>query len=143
MGISVATNQQLDDLLHKLRLTSKLTKSRSVKITAIKRELGSRFCRCIKKVKKNSGFPESSAIGICTDTVYHTKGLRRRGSFKCKGVNRKMSKIELIGGSRKKQGTKKDLIGIAKILDIKVTAPDGGGYKTKSKLYRQILTRIK
>jgi hypothetical protein len=45
--------------------------------------LAQKLCRCIKKVSpdlKNEG----RAIGICTKTIFKSKGITR-GKFKCKG----------------------------------------------------------
>lgn len=56
--------------------------SRLIKIAA-DRILAKKLCRCIKKVSpdlKNEG----RAIGICTKTIFNSKGYTR-GKFKCKG----------------------------------------------------------
>ncbi len=55
---------------------------RLIKNTAEKL-LAQKLCRCIKKVSpdlKNEG----RAIGICTKTIFKSKGITR-GKFKCKG----------------------------------------------------------
>jgi hypothetical protein len=48
-----------------------------------KKTLVSKLCRCIKKIKKNVT-DEPRAIGVCSRSVFNTKGLIR-GSFKCIG----------------------------------------------------------
>lgn len=55
---------------------------RLIKNTAEKL-LAQKLCRCIKKISpdlKNEG----RAIGICTKTIFKSKGITR-GKFKCKG----------------------------------------------------------
>jgi hypothetical protein len=47
--------------------------------------LAKKLCRCIKKVEKNvKSASEGRAIGICTKTIFNSKGITR-GKFKCKG----------------------------------------------------------
>ena len=47
--------------------------------------LAQKLCRCIKKVeKKVKSASEGRAIGICTKTIFNSKGITR-GKFKCKG----------------------------------------------------------
>ena len=41
--------------------------------------LSEKLCKCIKNFDKN----ESRSIGICTKTIFNTKGLTR-GKFRCK-----------------------------------------------------------
>jgi hypothetical protein len=43
--------------------------------------LGTKLCRCIKKVDIEN---EARSIGICTKTIINRKGYTR-GTFKCKG----------------------------------------------------------
>jgi len=56
---------------------------KSKRILKIKAEkiLGSKLCRCIKKIDPKN---EAKSIGICTKSVLNSKGLTR-GPFKCKG----------------------------------------------------------
>ena len=54
--------------------------NRLIKIAAEKL-LAGKLCRCIKKVDKEN---EGRAIGICTKTIFNTKGYTR-SKFKCKG----------------------------------------------------------
>jgi hypothetical protein len=56
--------------------SSRLIKAAAEKILAEK------LCRCIKKVGKDKD--EGRAIGICTKTIFNSKGYTR-GKFKCKG----------------------------------------------------------
>ena len=42
--------------------------------------LGEKLCRCIKKVEPEN---EAKSIGICTKTIFNSKGLTR-GNFTCK-----------------------------------------------------------
>ncbi len=42
--------------------------------------LGEKLCRCIKKVEPKN---EARSIGICTKTIFNSKGLTR-GNFTCK-----------------------------------------------------------
>ena len=53
---------------------------RQLKIQAEK-ILASKLCRCIKKIEPSN---ESKSIGICTKTIFNSKGFTR-GKFKCKG----------------------------------------------------------
>lgn len=47
--------------------------------------LSEKLCRCIKKVEnKIKNKNEAIAIGICSKTIFNSKGLTR-GNFKCKG----------------------------------------------------------
>jgi hypothetical protein len=55
--------------------SSRLLKMEAEKI------LGSKLCRCIKKLDPIN---EAKSIGICTKTILNKKGLSR-GAFKCKG----------------------------------------------------------
>ena len=43
--------------------------------------MSNKLCRCIKKVDPEN---EAKAIGICTKTIFNSKGYTR-GKFKCKG----------------------------------------------------------
>jgi hypothetical protein len=56
---------------------------RSVRLTKLNAEhiLANKLCRCIKKVDKTN---EARSIGICTKTIFNSKGFTR-GKFKCKG----------------------------------------------------------
>jgi hypothetical protein len=59
--------------------------------------LSLKLCKCINKL--NSNFKQRS-VGICTKTVFNSKGLKR-GTFKCKGKQpaikfNKTKKITLI-----------------------------------------------
>ena len=58
--------------------TSKLLKINAEKL------LSSKLCRCIKKIHPEN---ESISIGICTKTIFKTKGLVR-GKFKCKNKSK-------------------------------------------------------
>ena len=52
---------------------------------AAEKILAQKLCRCIKKVEKNvKSSNEGRAIGICTKTIFNSKGITR-GKFKCKG----------------------------------------------------------
>ena len=52
---------------------------RNLKIEANK-IMASKLCKCIKKIGSN----ESRSIGICTKTIFNSKGYTR-SKFKCKG----------------------------------------------------------
>ena len=68
--------------------------------------LSSKLCRCIKKVNKNN---EARAIGICTKTIFNSKGLMR-GKFKCKGkstIKLKKSKKNITIKNKNKNKNKK------------------------------------
>ena len=43
--------------------------------------MSQKLCRCIKKIDKAN---EARSIGICTKTIFNSKGFTR-GKFKCKG----------------------------------------------------------
>jgi len=43
--------------------------------------ISQKLCRCIKKIGVQN---ESKSIGICTKTIFNSKGYTR-GKFKCKG----------------------------------------------------------
>ena len=58
--------------------TSQLIKEKAESI------LASKLCRCIKKIDP---IYESKSIGICTKTIFTTKGLIR-GSFTCNAKQR-------------------------------------------------------
>jgi hypothetical protein len=50
--------------------------------------LAKKLCRCIKKIDSintntNTNSNEAKSIGICTRTIFNSKGLTR-GKFKCK-----------------------------------------------------------
>ena len=55
------------------------TSKRVIKLNAEK-ILASKLCRCIKKIEPSN---ESKSIGICTKTIFNSKGFTR-GKFKCK-----------------------------------------------------------
>ena len=55
------------------------TSKREIKLNAEK-ILASKLCRCIKKIEPSN---ESKSIGICTKTIFNSKGFTR-GKFKCK-----------------------------------------------------------
>ena len=55
-----------------------------------------KLCACIKKIGPLDPKKEPRSIGICTRSVFKTKGLKR-GTFKCK----KGRKIEMTKNSRK------------------------------------------
>lgn len=48
--------------------------------TAAEHIMATKLCRCIKKLDPNN---ESRSIGICTKTIFGSKGLTR-GKFNCK-----------------------------------------------------------
>ena len=53
--------------------------------------ISNKLCRCIKKFDSKN---EARAIGICTKTIFKSKGLTR-GKFKCKGKSTiKLKKIK-------------------------------------------------
>lgn len=59
-------------------ITLKQVKTKAEKILAKK------LCKCIKKVQTKRRFSsEAKAIGICTDTIFVRKGLKRN-NFTCK-----------------------------------------------------------
>lgn len=64
--------------------------------------LSRKLCRCIKKLEP---FNEARAIGICTKTIFNTKGYTR-GKFKCKGKStvefRKKPKVNKTRKQKKK-----------------------------------------
>ena len=55
------------------------TSKREIKLNAEK-ILASKLCRCIKKIEPSN---ESKSIGICTKTIFNSKGFTR-GKLKCK-----------------------------------------------------------
>jgi hypothetical protein len=55
-----------------------------------------KLCGCIKKLGPLDPKKEPRSIGICTRSVFKTKGLKR-GTFKCK----KQRKIQITKNSRK------------------------------------------
>ena len=63
-----------------------ITKNITLKNLKLKAEkiLAKRLCKCIKKVQSRSNFKnEAKAIGICTDSIFSKKGLKRH-NFTCK-----------------------------------------------------------
>lgn len=64
--------------------------------------LSRKLCRCIKKLQP---FKEAQAVGICTKTIFNTKGYTRE-KFKCKGKSsvefRKKSKLNKTRKQKKK-----------------------------------------
>lgn len=56
------------------------TSKRQIKMNAEK-ILATKLCRCIKKLEPSN---ESKSIGICTKTIFNSKGFTR-SKFKCKG----------------------------------------------------------
>ena len=59
--------------------------------------LANKLCRCIKKVDKTN---EARSIGICSKTIFNSKGFTR-GKFRCKGK----ATIKLKKGKNKKTNT--------------------------------------
>ena len=60
-----------------------IPKSNRLTKIAAEKILAEKLCRCIKKVDKDKE-NEGRAIGICTKTIFNTKGYTR-SKFKCKG----------------------------------------------------------
>ena len=46
--------------------------------------LSEKLCRCIKKVEPEYAPDTNKSIGICTNSIFNRKNLKR-GKFKCKG----------------------------------------------------------
>ena len=46
--------------------------------------LGEKLCRCIKKVEPEYENETNKSIGICTNSIFNKKNLKR-GKFNCKG----------------------------------------------------------
>ena len=71
-------NKDYVNILNYYKMTipksKKLIKQRAENIMAQK------LCKCIKKIDAKL---ESKAIGICTKTIFNSKGFKR-GSFQCK-----------------------------------------------------------
>jgi len=61
----------------------KIPRSKRLLKKDAERIMANKLCRCIKKIKKNVA-DEPRAIGICSRSVFKTKGLTR-GKFKCIG----------------------------------------------------------
>lgn len=49
-----------------------------------RRLLANKFCNCIKKLEGIFKDNQGKSIGICTKSVYTSKGLKRKGQFSCK-----------------------------------------------------------
>jgi hypothetical protein len=58
-----------------------LPKSKHMLKIEAEKILSEKLCRCIKKLDPIN---ESKSIGICTKTIFNSKGYKR-GKFKCKG----------------------------------------------------------
>jgi len=60
--------------------------------------LAGKLCRCIKKLDPTN---EAKSIGICSKTIFNSKGLRR-GQFNCKGKSTiRIKKIQKNSGTRR------------------------------------------
>ena len=58
-----------------------IPKSRRLLQLEAEKIMSDKLCRCIKKVEPEN---EAKYIGICTKTIFNSKGYTR-GKFKCKG----------------------------------------------------------
>jgi len=58
-----------------------IPKSRRLLQLEAEKIMSNKLCRCIKKVEPEN---EAKSIGICTKTIFNSKGYTR-GKFKCKG----------------------------------------------------------
>ena len=58
-----------------------IPKSRRLLQLEAEKIMSDKLCRCIKKVEPEN---EAKSIGICTKTIFNSKGYTR-GKFKCKG----------------------------------------------------------
>jgi hypothetical protein len=84
-----------------INILSYYKKSVPKSLTSLKKQaeniLNLKLCRCINKLKPK--FPKKeSAIGICTRTVFTSKGLTRKHNFSCTASKKR----------NKKQKTKKN-----------------------------------
>ena len=76
-------------------------------LSSIKKEaetlLREKLCKCIKKVDTKL---EARSIGICTKSIFNSKGLTR-GKFNCTGKNKSIE-IERIAKKNKTRKNKKN-----------------------------------
>lgn len=64
--------------------------------------MSSKLCGCIKKVGRKNEQSEGRAIGICTQTIFNRKNIKR-GSFKC----RKRTQSVFMQKKKKSRKTRK------------------------------------
>jgi len=76
------------------------TTNREIKLAA-ERLMNEKMCRCIKRIQTDK---ESTAIAVCTNSIFNSKGLRR-GSFRCGKKNNKQH-IVFTKAKRTNQKTK-------------------------------------
>ncbi len=80
------------------------TKSKDLKRSAEK-IMATKLCRCIKKLDP---YHESKSIGICTKSIFNTKGYVR-GKFNCKkGSHVTIKKRNSLQSRRPKNNTQKN-----------------------------------
>jgi hypothetical protein len=73
------THKDYEDILKFYKI--EIPKSRRQLKLLAENILATKLCRCIKKLDPEN---ESKSIGICTKTIFNSKGYKR-GTFKCKG----------------------------------------------------------
>jgi hypothetical protein len=82
------TNKDYIDILQFYKI--KIPKSKKEIQHTAEHIMSNKLCRCIKKLDVNN---EARSIGICTRTIFNTKGFTR-GNFNCKkNMSVKISKI--------------------------------------------------
>uniref|UniRef100_A0A6C0E233 Uncharacterized protein n=1 Tax=viral metagenome TaxID=1070528 RepID=A0A6C0E233_9ZZZZ len=74
---TLLTNQDYADILQFYKMT--IPKSKSEIRKQAEGLLATKLCRCIKKI---DNVEEARSIGICTKTIFNSKGLTR-GKFNC------------------------------------------------------------